>query len=138
MMENVQPIDTAPGKPQGSPALTPKQRRTIAAILAARTYEEAITAAKVTRQTFYNYFKLPHFKSELDRQLNEFTNAALDRLKGASAEAVQALRALLNSENEHVRLRASQAIIDYTIKAKELGELSARLDVIEQKIEAQK
>ena len=134
MMENVKPIDAAPGKPQGGPSLTPKQRRAIAAILTARNYEEAITAAKVTRQTFYNYFKLPHFKAELDRRLNDLTDGAFNQLKSAGGQAVETLRALLGSENESVRLRASQAIIEYVIKARELGEISARLDEIEKVI----
>ena len=129
-MENVQPIDSAGEDPAGRP-LTPKQRRAIASILTTRNYEEAMTAARVSRQTFYNWLKQPHFKAELDRQLNDFTAAALDRLKSAAGDAVDTLRTLLNSESENVKLRAAQSIVDYVIKARELGDISARLDELE-------
>lgn len=134
MMENVKPIDAAPGKPQGGPTLTTRQRRAIAAILTERNYEDAIKAARISRHTFYNYLKQPHFKAELDRQLNDLTDGAFNQLKSAGGQAVETLRALLGSENESVRLRASQAIIEYVIKARELGEISARLDEIEKVI----
>ena len=130
MTQNVKPIDSTGEPPAGRP-LTPKQRRAIAAILTTRNYEEAMTAARVSRQTFYNWMKQPHFKAELDRQLNELTDVAFNQLKGAAGDAVQTLRTLLNSESENVKLRAAQDIIDYTIKARELGDISARLDELE-------
>jgi len=130
MRENIKPIGDGPGDPQ-APKLTPKQKRAIAAILTARTYEDAIKAARIGRHTFYNYLKQPHFKAELDRQLNDLTDGAFNQLKGASGDAVDTLRTLLNSESETIRLRASQSIIDYVVKARELGDISARLDEIE-------
>ena len=126
---------TKPDIAPGTEPLTLKQRRTIAAILTARTYEKAFKSVRISRQTFYNWLKLPAFKVELDKQLNAFTDSALDRLKGTTLDAVEALRGLLASENENVRLRAAQAVIEYTIKAKEIGELSARLDEIEKHLE---
>ena len=134
MIENVKPL--ASGGDGSASKLTPKQRRTLAAILTARTYEDAIKAARIGRHTFYNYLKQPHFKAELDRQLNDLTDGAFNQLKSAAGDAVDTLRTLLNSESENVRLRASQAIIDYVIKARELGDISARLDEIEKTIAA--
>ena len=135
MTQNVKPIDSAGGDgSQSVRPLTPKQKRTIAAILSSRTYDEAMTTARISRQTFYNWMKQPHFKAELDRQLNELTDGAFNQLKNAAGDAVDTLRSLLNSESENVRLRASQAIVDYVIKARELGDLSARLDEIEKNI----
>lgn len=133
MMENVKPIDATQDAP-GIPVLTTRQRRAIAAILTERNYEDAIKAARISRHTFYNYLKQPHFKAELDRQLNDLTDGAFNQLKSAGGHAVETLRALLDSDSETVRLRASQAIIEYVIKARELGEISARLDEIEKVI----
>jgi len=126
MIPNVKPIADGP-----APRLTTRQRKVISAIIAARSYEEAIPAAGVCRQTFYSYLKRPHVKAELDRQLNELTDGAFTRLKTASGEAVETLRTLLHSESENVRLRAAQAIVDYIIKARELNEIENRLDAIE-------
>jgi len=136
MTQNVKPIDSAGGGGSQAPKLTTKQRRAIAAILSSRTYDEAMTTARISRQTFYNWMKQPHFKAELDRQLNELTDGAFNQLKNAAGDAVDTLRTLLNSESENVRLRASQAIVDYVIKARELGDISARLDEIEKTIAA--
>lgn len=117
--------------------LTVRQKKTIAAILSAASYEDAISAAGVCRVTFYSYLKMPHFKAELDRRLNELTDAALGRIKTAAGEAVEILRTLLKSESENVRLRAAQVLVDYTLKAREL-DLSARLDAIEKRMEGMK
>lgn len=127
---------TAGGRPEDKP-LTARQKRALAAILAARNYEEAIPESGVCRQTFYSYLKAPHFKAELDRRLNELTDSAIGRIKGAAGEAVETLRALIGSDNESIRLRAAQGIIDYTLKAREL-EIGARLDAIEKYLEGMK
>jgi len=114
--------------------LTAKQRRTIAAIITSRTHEDAMKSAGITRQTFYKWLKVPAFRDELNRQLDDFTADAIGQLKSAAGEAVQTLRGLLASENENVRLRAALGIIDQINKAKEL-EITARLDAIEKAIE---
>ncbi len=124
------------GDPRTKP-LTARQKKAIAAILTARNYEEAIPAAGVCRQTFYTYLRNPNFKAELDRQLNQLTDGAMGRIKSAAGEAVEKMRALLDSESETIRLRAAQGIIDYTLKAREL-EIGARLDEIEKHLEGLK
>ena len=123
----------APGS-GASATLTVKQRRTIAAIIASRTHEDAMQTARITRQTFYKWMKSSAFRDELNRQLDDFTADAIGQLKSAAGEAVQTLRGLLASENENVRLRAALGIIDQINKAKEL-EITARLDAIEKAIE---
>ena len=127
MIASVKPLSAGPEAPR----LTTRQRKVISAIIAARSYEDAIQAAGVCRQTFYSYLRQDHVKAELNRQLNELTDGAFTRLKTASGEAVETLRALLQSESENVRLRAAQAIVDYVIKARELAEIESRLDAIE-------
>lgn len=119
------------------PSLTAKQRRTIAAIITTRTYEDAMRAAGITRQTFYKWLKTAAFRAELTRQLDDFTADAIGQLKSAAVEAVQTLRGLLASENENIQLRAALGIIDQINRAKEL-EITARLDAIEKEIEAKK
>jgi len=114
--------------------LTPKQRRTIAAIITTRTHEDAMKAVGITRQAFYKWMKTPAFRDELTRRLDEFTADAIGQLKRAAGEAVQTLRDLLTSQSEHIRLRAALGIIDQINRAKEL-ELTARLDEIEKQIE---
>ena len=125
--------------PAGEPvqALTPKQRRTIAAIITTRTHEDAMQTVGVTRQTFYKWLKIPAFRDELRRRLDDLTEDAIGQLKSAAGEAVQTLRGLLKSENESTRLRASIAIIDQIHKAKEL-DIIARLEEIEQYLEERK
>jgi len=132
MIGNVKPIAAGPAE---APRLTTRQRKVIAAIIAAPSYEDAIQAAGVCRQTFYSYLRQDHFKTELNRRLNELTDGAFTRLKTASGEAVETLRTLLKSESENVRLRAAQAIVDYVIKARELNEIETRLDAIEAHID---
>jgi len=133
MSGNVKPISA--GADQEAPRLTTRQRKAISAIISARSYEDAIQAAGVCRQTFYSYLRQDHFKTELNRQLNELTDGAFTRLKTASGEAVETLRTLLNSESENVRLRAAQAIVDYVIKAREIEDIEKRLDAIETAID---
>lgn len=132
MTATITNIDAA--GPAAGATLTVKQRRTIAAIIASRTYEDAMEAAGVTRQTFYKWMKAPAFRDELTRQLDDFTAGAIGQLKSAAGAAVLALRDLLRSENENIRLRAALGIIDQINKAKEL-EITARLDAIEAQLQ---
>jgi len=128
-MQDASIINLAGSADQG-PRLSARKKKAIAAIIEAPNYEAAIPAAGVCRQTFYKWLRDPDFKAELDRRLDELAGGAIGRIKSAAGEAVEALRALLNSESETIRLRAAQGIIDYTLKAREL-DISARLDAIE-------
>ena len=116
-------------------SLTDKQLRTITVILETRTYEEAIEKAKISRGTFYDWLKEEPFKAELARQRAEITDEALDTLKGACSEAVNELRSLIKDNSPSIRLRASQAIIDYNFKVKEIEDIEQRVEKIEKSLE---
>ena len=94
-------------------------------------------AVGIKRQTFYKWLKDPAFRDELRRRLDDLTEAAVGQLKSAAGEAVQALRGLLESESESVRLRAALGILDQIHRAKEL-DIVARLEEIEQFLDERK
>jgi len=109
--------------------------KAIAAILEAPSYEKAIPLSGVCRQTFFKWLKMPHFRAEVERRLNERSDEAMNKVRCAAIDAVDTLRGLLGSANEGIRLRAAQSLYDYHVQAREFGDLLARVDAIEKRLE---
>ena len=111
--------------------LTDKQKRAIPIILANPKHKEAIKESGINKSTFYTWLQDEGFKSEINRQRDEITQHALNTLKDTSTRAVETLTSLLGNDSPTIQLRASLAIIDFTIKAQELDNLEKRLAFIE-------
>ena len=111
--------------------LTPKQVKTIKAILESRTYTEAVKQAKVGKATLYEWLKDPLFKAELDDRLKKLIDCSLNQLKGASGIAVDTLVKCLKKKDPNLQYRASVKILDFVLKLREHQEFEERLDKLE-------
>ena len=120
------------------PALSAKQLKAIPVILSARNIAEGCKKTRICRDTFYDWFKNPAFKSEFERQRQEIVEAALHELKLTTGEAVKTLRELLKTQEDSVRLRTATAILDHIGKFIELENIEKRLTEIEKKINNEK
>ena len=71
------------------------------------------------------------FRQELERLKTEALELAMVRLKGLGLEAVDVLINAMEDDNPSVRMRASQIVLSYGLKAAELKDVRNRLDMLE-------
>jgi len=115
--------------------LTPQQSKVISAVLSARNITEGLKKVKVSRDTFYRWLEDTLFKEEYNRQRSLLIEIAFDELKAATGEAAKALRELLGSQNEGIRLKAAGVVLDNVVKFKEIEDLEARVVKLEKSLE---
>lgn len=112
--------------------LSPRQLRAITAILEAPSMDAASKNAGVGRTTLYAWLGDPAFNAELVRRRAEVFADALDRLKGLSGQAVDALSELINSTDDpRTRLGAVRVALDTAFTAHEKQEFEERLAALE-------
>ena len=114
--------------------LTRNQLRAIPYLVSCKTIDEAAQKARVSRCHIYKWLEDPSFKEELQRQRDIVTREALEKLKASITEAIDTLTSLLTSENENIKLRAAQGIIDHTLRAIELQDLEKRVSILEEQL----
>jgi predicted transcriptional regulator len=96
-----------------------------------KTLEDIAVKVGVTERTIRTWLKLPHFEERLRQEREKLREQAFTNLKAALHKAVEKLGGLLDSNSESIKLRASQAILDYNIKIAETEELERRLAALE-------
>ena len=114
--------------------LTPRQRRAIPLILAARSIEIGCRSAGITRQTFYNWHRDETFREEYQRQQNQLFDLAFDTMKRNVQEGADKLAGLLTTDNPQLLRLICRDILDYALKMREMTEVEARLDVLERTV----
>jgi ACT domain-containing protein len=117
-----------------NPTLSAKQIKAIPVILSCRNISEGVKKARISRDTFYEWMKETAFRDEYNRRQKELVNIALQELKGLTKEAVDALRDLVKSRKENIRLKTAMGIIEKVLKSIEIEDIRNRLDEIEARI----
>jgi len=117
-----------------SSVLTERQIKALPYLVASCSFEDGRKAARISKNTLYEWLRQPAFRSELQRLRDLVVNEALDRLKSRVAQAVEVLARLLESRSEAVRLRAANDILGYTLRIRELQEFESRLEACEHAI----
>lgn len=107
--------------------LTEKQRTVITKVIGARTITDGLRKAGVSKTTFYDWLRDDDFKQEIERQRREVTKQAFDDLRAGLTEAITVLRALLQSKEESIKLRAATTIVENVLKSIELTEMEDRI-----------
>ena len=92
-----------------SDAITPKQRKTIAALITCGTTEEAVQLSGVSRSTLERWFRLPEFSMALDEASDRLVD---EHIRQLAAELQRNLRTMIElRDNPKVpaptRLRAA-------------------------------
>ena len=103
--------------------LTDRQRGSIPTLLACKSLEEACRQARVSKNTFYSWFKEEAFMEEMKWQRGKIVNGALETLKSGVTRAVEVLLKLLDSQNE-----AFDRLFQEEINAKWFGSRHNRVE----------
>ena len=104
--------------------LSEKQLNAILHILAARNMVEAAEKAGISRNTLYEWMKIPAFKAELQSHRELVFEEALEQLKMDAVKAVDNLAAMLDHEQLGFRRAVSLEIINYAMKAREQSKIA--------------
>jgi hypothetical protein len=113
--------------------LTPKQRKTIAALIATGSNQKAMEAVGIKEPTFYKWLRESEdFRAELDERLNDITKSAVNKIKSITEKAVQVLSDSMDPDVEaNLRLRAAKSTLDYYLKYTDLQAFDERLKKLE-------
>lgn len=114
--------------------ITPKQERAVAALLTAPDQSTAAAGCGISRRTLTRWMARPEFREAYREASVRRLWDTIGQLRATSADALASLRKALQSDNEHVRVRAAVALLDLAVKV-DNEELAARLTALE---EAQK
>jgi translation initiation factor 2 alpha subunit (eIF-2alpha) len=110
MASQLKRIESQEPKPHD---LTPSQSLAVAALVAGRTVTDAAEAAGVSRQTLYEWKKLPGFTAGMNLARTEQHEVIRGELLAIATSAIRALREMVESSGTPpaIRLRASLAVL---------------------------
>lgn len=111
--------------------LTPKQEKTIAALLASPTIGEAAAAAGVGARTLHTWLADPVFAAAYRTARRDAVGQAIARLQQLSGDAVATLAGLLGDSRPTIRLAAASKVLDLAVRGIELDDLAARIAELE-------
>ena len=114
--------------------MTRKQETFIAALLTLPTVEGAANAAKASRQTAYDWLKLPHVQEAYAQARHDAFDSALQSLMSLTEDAISTLRTLMKDEEtpQGVRVRAAQIVLEKAIDVHKNEELELRIQQLEE------
>lgn len=105
--------------------------KAIAALVSTSTIAEAAKQCGLSEPTLYRYLQDEAFTAEYRKARRSVYESALGQIQSVTAEAVMTLKDALASENDSVKVRAAQIILDYSGKAFEQTEVLERLEALE-------
>jgi hypothetical protein len=116
--------------------LSRKQPQAIAALLAQPTVPKAAKVCGVAASTLARWLQEPEFQRAYRAAQRAVVDDAIRDIQAATVEAVATLRRNLKCKNVFAENAAAQAILSHALKAVELRELAARIDELEQLLQA--
>ena len=113
--------------------LNGKQKKALAALMRASTNRDAARLAGVSESTIQRYLTIPEFKAEYMRLSNELLNDALINAEKALDLAFTTLSDVCGDETENgqTKVSAARAIIEYTLRVREIVDIDIRLQRLE-------
>ncbi len=114
-------------------ALPRKQAKAITALLNHRTVGEAAEAVGVAQSTLFRYMTDEKFQSYFRDAKRRVVNQAITHIQQISGQAVEALKNIMTDENMPAssRVTAARTVLDISVKAVELENLTSRIEAIE-------
>ena len=112
-------------------SLTPKQERSIIALLSHQTIAEAAKASGVSESTLWRWLQQEDFQKRYRQAQRSVVDRALGQLQSAAESAVQTLTRNLTCGKPEAENRAAVAILEFNLKARELFEMEERLTRLE-------
>jgi hypothetical protein len=111
--------------------LTSKQMKALPALAAAPNTARGCREAGISRNTANRWGKDPEYAEELQKHRETIMGKADESITAAVNEAASVLVGLLKSDNESLRLRAANLIMEHAEKFRVDGDYSRRLEAIE-------
>jgi len=115
--------------------LSPKQSRAIPFLIEASSIEEGAKIAGVSRVTVYRWMAEAAFKKRLEDERQRTFEESLNRLKGATGQAIDKLVELIGSDEKNISRLAAQSVLSFAFKTSEVQDLEARITHIEEILE---
>lgn len=117
-----------------------RQEQALAALLSNPTVRDAAKAARLSEATIYRYMRERLFAERLRDARRGLVEQLTTRLQAKADASAKVLSDIAEDDSKpaSVRVAAAKAVIDYTLKAFELGDLNERLKVLEATLEKQK
>jgi hypothetical protein len=106
--------------------------RLIVELLDGKTHEDAARVVGISSATVRRRLADPAFRAQLDAARQELVAGTVAMLAGSATRAADTLAGLLDAENESVRFRAAQAILELVDKLGSTRDLDVRLEGIEE------
>lgn len=115
-------------------ALPPRQARGVAALMAAKTVEGAAKLAQVNSRTMRRWMRQADFKAAVEAERRTMFSKAIDALRAAASEAVDALRDVLADAETSgsVKVQAASAILAHAFRGVELVDVLERISRLEE------
>jgi hypothetical protein len=114
-------------------SLKPKQRALIPYLLA-HSINEACRQAGRSTSRVHVWLKQPAFRAALKQAQDEAFADGIARIKGNVTKAVDVLVELLESEDNQIRIRAAENVIEYAVKLNHNDELERRIADLEERL----
>lgn len=114
--------------------LSRKTEQAIVALLAHPTIPEAAKSCGMSETTLWRWLQREDFQKQYREAQNKVFDGALGSLQGAMTEAVDCLRRNLNCGLPSAEVQAAKAILDFTMKARELLDITERVKELERKL----
>ncbi len=121
--------------PRGTSGATSGRHATddllVRALAAGATIDTAAAFAKVSRRTAFRRMRDPDFRRRVADERDQLLQAASAQLVANMNRAVRRLVGLLDAPDDRVKLRASVAIVDGALKARDAVDVAERLRALE-------
>jgi uncharacterized membrane protein (DUF106 family) len=113
--------------------LSRKKDQAVMALITEPTIKAAAQKVGITTPTLHKWLKLSEFKAAYREARREAVTVAIARLQQAAAEAVEALRAIMNdtSKPASARVSAARSILELAFMGIEIEDLEVRIEELE-------
>ncbi len=111
-----------------------RQQRVAVLLASGSTVRDAAAEAGAGERTVHGWLDDPAFRAFVASLRDRILSETIGRLTSATRRAATVWESLLDAESESVRLRAALGLVDVTIRAREHGELAARVAEMERRM----
>ena len=112
----------------------------ISALLSCPTIKLASDEVGLSEQSIYSRLRKPDFREKLQNARNDQFQVISNKLENANFKALDTLLKILDDEtvSAGVKVRASQTLLDLSLKNREQADIIARIQILEEMLKEQK
>jgi hypothetical protein len=111
-----------------------KNSEIVLALAAGATVTAAAEAAQLSRKTVQRKLDTPAFRQLVADMRGQFIAGALGRMANNMTRAADALAALLDSQDERVRLRTARAVLSLGLRLRDSVDVTDRVRELEREL----